>query len=330
MDVWPVVEALGIRARRVRRVAGGHGGDGNANWHVWPVAARRCVLRQYHARATVDELDYEHAVTRRLAAAGWTVPEPLGAPLQWQGRWFCLTEFVPGRARRQESPPEGRQRGADLARLQLVLRPLADSLGQRPRWRAQHEGTTVHTDIDWDTGLAALADEAPRLAAWAADAAESTAAELTRIGASALPVTLVHGDFAEWNVHYDRSRLAGVLDFGLSHLDSRPYELAIARTYRTPEVWHGYREELAHQGWPLSELEEASIEPIHHAFRIDMVAWQLDEGRRTGHFDTDMIARQLERTGFCASRKGRRSSRARARGFARSHNSPGLDRTPPP
>lgn len=38
----------------------------------------------------------------------------------------------------------------------------------------------------------------------------------------------MHGDFAEWNVHYDGDRLAGVLDFELTHLDSRPYELMSA------------------------------------------------------------------------------------------------------
>src|SRR3981081_1857681 len=51
---------------------------------------------------------------------------------------------------------------------------------------------------------------------------------LGALGAQALPVMVVHGDFAEWNVHYLRSRLAGVIDFGLTHLDSRPYELAVA------------------------------------------------------------------------------------------------------
>jgi hypothetical protein len=39
-----------------------------------------------------------------------------------------------------------------------------------------------------------------------------------------------------WNVHYRRGRLAGVIDFGLAHLDSRPWELAVARTYRAPEA----------------------------------------------------------------------------------------------
>jgi hypothetical protein len=97
-------------------------------------------------------------------------------------------------------------------------------------------------------------------------------------------------------VHYDSAGLAGVIDFGLTHVDSRPYELAIARTYRAPEAVEAYREELASSGWPLTDVEEAAIEPIHHAFRIDMVAWQLDHGGRVGVYDTAMIERQLLKT----------------------------------
>ena len=79
------------------------------------------------------------------------------------------------------------------------------------------------------------------------------------MGADDLPVMVVHGDFAEWNVHYDGDRLAGVIDFALTHVDSRPYELAIARAYRAPELVDAYRAELAACGWPLSELEESAL-----------------------------------------------------------------------
>lgn len=134
------------------------------------------------------------------------------------------------------------------------------------------------------------------LAEWAATAAADARRALIAIGADDLPTMVVHGDFHEGNVHYDRQELAGVIDFGLTHLDSRPYELAIARTYRAPEAVAAYREELARGDWPLTELEEASLEPINHAFRVDMVAWQLDHGRRVGAYDTEMVERQLLRT----------------------------------
>jgi hypothetical protein len=98
-------------------------------------------------------------------------------------------------------------------------------------------------------------------------------------------------------VHYDRGRLAGVVDFGLTHLDSRPYELAIARTYRSPEAAAAYRVELAKLGWPMTELEEAVTDPVYRAFRVDMAAWQAHEGLRSGRYDLAVIERQLERTG---------------------------------
>lgn len=107
----------------------------------------------------------------------------------------------------------------------------------------------------------------------------------------------MHGDFAEWNVHYQAGRLAGVIDFGLTHLDSRPYELAVARAHRAPHFIGGYRAELARSGWPLTEAEEAAIDPLYRAFRLDMIAWHLDHCLGTGDVDAAFVQRQLARTG---------------------------------
>jgi homoserine kinase type II len=196
-----------------------------------------------------------------------------------------------------KSSGQRRRRGRDLARLHIALRGLGERIGQRPGWQPQHAGVTVHTEIDWAACVRGLTEASPRLGSWAAAAAAQASDVLAAIGASELPVTVVHGDFAEWNVHYAEDHLAGIIDFGLTHLDSRPYELAIARTYRSPETTDAYRAELAAGGWPFSELEDAAIEPINRAFRVDMAAWQMDHGRRTGDFDLAMIERQLSRTG---------------------------------
>lgn len=53
-------------------------------------------------------------------------------------------------------------------------------------------------------------------------------------------------------------------------------------------------------GWPLSDLEVAALEPMQRAFRVDMAAWSMEAGLRSGSFDLDMIRRQLERTGTAA------------------------------
>jgi Ser/Thr protein kinase RdoA (MazF antagonist) len=269
----------------------------NASWLADTLAGNRLVLRRYHAAATERDLAYEHAVVRHLARSGWVVPAPVGEVIREAGRYYSLTRYVPGRPVARESVAQRRRRGRDLARLDLALRDLGPRLGQRDGWRAQHKGVTVHTDIDWDVCVGGLMDASPRLGSWLQRAAAQTRSALAAAGAAELDVTVVHGDFAEWNVHYDHGRLAGVVDFGLTHLDSRPYELAIARTYRSPEVAIAYRDELASRGWRLSELEEAMIEPIYHAFRVDMAAWRVREGLRAGRYDLAVIERQLARTG---------------------------------
>lgn len=269
----------------------------NGSWLVDTLDGERVVLRRYHDRSTADEVAYEHAVLRHLSTAGWVVPAPIGKVLRHEGLLFCLTRYVPGTAVRGEPPDQRRRRGRDLARLDLALQDLSEALGQRPGWRAQHSDISVHTDIEWQACLDCFSAREPRLAEWAAEAAAQARAALAEIGADALPLTVVHGDFAEWNVHYEDGELKGVVDFGLTHLDSRPYELAIARTYRSPEAIDAYAEELANRGWPLSGLEWAAIGPVNHAFRVDMVAWELHQGRRTGTYNVEMIERQLQRAG---------------------------------
>jgi Ser/Thr protein kinase RdoA (MazF antagonist) len=293
-----VLDLLGLRPYRI--VAFKDVPLGNGNWLVETAWEQRFVLRRYHAGATWEDLGYEHAVLGHLASAGWVVPVAVGEPVSWQDRWYCLTRYVPGEAVTAEDASQRRQRGRDLARLHLALRGLCERIGQRPGWRPQHTAVTVHAAEDWEERVRGLASVSPRLASWAQDAATQARDSLVAIGATNLPVMVVHGDFAEWNVHYDRGRLAGVIDFGLTHVDTRPYELAIARTYRAPQATCAYRAELAASRWPLSELEEAAIAPVYRAFRVGMAAAEMADGRITGSYDLAMIERQLSRTGTAA------------------------------
>jgi hypothetical protein len=52
----------------------------------------------------------------------------------------------------------------------------------------------------------------------------------------------------------------------------------------------------AHQ-WPLSDLEEAAIAPVYHAFRLDQVGWLLHDSPDPGHYDLAAVERHLARTG---------------------------------
>jgi homoserine kinase type II len=286
---------LGLRARRIVTLKDVPGENGS--WLIEDDDGGRVVLRRYYDGSTPEDLAYEHAVLRDLAGRGWVVPEPLGELIRHEGGWYCLTRYVPGQAVRPEPVAQRRRRGRDLARLHLALRDLGPRLGQRPGWYAQHEGVARHAGLDWAADVAWLTETSPRHGEWASAAAADAAAGLAAIGADQLPLMVVHGDFAEWNVHYQHDMLTGVIDFGLTHLDSRPYELAIARTYRAPETADAYRAELGRLGWPLTDLEEAAIQPVYRSFRLGMIAWELERGRRTGDWDPAMIERQLTRTG---------------------------------
>jgi len=290
-----VLEQLGLAYRGVAALSDAP--SGNGNWLVETASEEPVVLRRYRAPATVADLGYEHDVLRHLDAAGWTVPVPVSDLVQHDGAWYCLTRYVPGAAVRAESALQRHRRGRDLARLHLALRGLAERIGQRPGYHPQHSGITTRTGFGWDATVRALGQANPRLAAWAYSAADQVHDALNAAGAHALPLTVIHGDFAEWNVHYQHGRLSGVIDFDLTHLDSRPYELAIARTYRAPEAADSYRAELARRGWPLSDLEEAAIGPVYRAFRLGMAAWDIHHGRETGHYNEAMIERQLSMTG---------------------------------
>jgi Ser/Thr protein kinase RdoA (MazF antagonist) len=297
-EMHQVLELMGLRPRRIVELK-----DvplGNGNWLIETAGGERFVVRRYHPQTTEEDLGYEHAVLGYLAAAGWVVPAAIGQAVRWQGRWYCLTRYVPGQAVRPEDAGQRRRRGRDLARLHRAVRGVEERIGQRPGWRPQHSAVTVRAANQWDVCVRGLAAVSPRLASWADAAATQAHETLAALGTDALPVVVVHGDFAEWNVHYDNERLAGVIDFGLTHVDSRPYELAIARTYRAPEMLDAYRAELAACGWPLSELEEAAIGPVYRAFRVGMVAAEMEDGLITGNFDLAMIERQLSRTGTAA------------------------------
>lgn len=290
-----VLDVLGVRPGTVTVLKDVP--PGNGSWLVEMPGGQRAVLRRYYLGASAEDLEYEHAVLGYLAGAGWAVPYPVGGPVCQDGLWYCLTRYVPGRPVAGESPAQRRRRGRDLARLHMALRDLSERIGQRPGWRPQHSAITAQSGTDWQAGLRGLMAVSPRLGSWAQAAAGQTRGALACIGAGDLPVTVIHGDFAEWNVHYRHGRLAGVIDFGLTHVDSRPFELAVARTCRAPEAIDAYRGELARSGWPLSTLEEAAITPLYQAFRLDMAACELDHGLKTGDYDLAEIERQLSRTG---------------------------------
>ncbi|WP_328321336.1 phosphotransferase [Kribbella sp. NBC_00382] len=268
---------------------------GNGNWLGHTPTGQCLVLRRYHVLRTEADLAYESAVLHHLTAKGWTVPTPVAGPVWHDGRLWAATRFVPGKPHAAETAEQVEKRGSVLARLHADLREL--ELGQRHGFFQGCDLEAMGAFQDWDPGVVALRTERGDLADWA----EAAMAEVKQLVAgsnlSTLPQTVVHGDFAEWNLHITDDRLSGIIDFDLVHADSRSWEFVIARVHRSPGLLTGYQRTATELGIPLSEEEMAAIDPLQRVFRVNMVMAELWSGPRTGRFDVPMIERQLGRTG---------------------------------
>lgn len=136
---------------------------------------------------------------------------------------------------------------------------------------------------DWEPGLAGLRDVRPDLADWSVAAMEKAKETIAEHNVLQLPQGVVHGDFAEWNVHFtEDGEPAGVIDFDLTHQDSRVWEFTIARVYRSPELLDGYQQEATRLGILLTDEELAAIQPLQGIFRVHMVVAELWAGVQTG------------------------------------------------
>lgn len=291
-----VTEQLGLTVERFEETRANDAESvGNGNWLGWTAAGECLVIRRYHVLRTEGDLAYESAVLRHLTANGWTVPTPVAGPIRYDDRLWAATRFVPGKPHATEAAGQIEERGSILARLHADLREL--DLGQRQGFFQGCDLEAMSAFQDWDPGVVALRTERADLADWA----EAAMAEATRLVAesnlSTLPQTVVHGDFAEWNLHFTGDRLSGIIDFDLVHADSRAWEFVIARVHRSPGLLTGYQRTATELGIPLSEEELAAIDPLQRVFRVNMVMAELWAGPRTGRFDVPMIERQLARTG---------------------------------
>jgi Ser/Thr protein kinase RdoA (MazF antagonist) len=268
---------------------------GNGNWIGRTAAGERLVLRRYHVLHTEADLAYESAVLRHLTGKGWSVPTPLAGPIRYDGRLWAATRFVPGKPHAAETAGQVEERGSILARLHADLRELEP--GQRQGFFQGCDLPAMAAFQDWDSGVAALRAERPDLADWAEAAMAAARQIVAESNLLAVPQSVVHGDFAEWNLHFADGRLSGIIDFDLVHTDSRSWEFVVARVRRSPGLLTGYQRTATELGNPLTEQELAAINPLERVFRVNMVMAELWSGPRAGGFDVPMVERQLARTG---------------------------------
>ncbi|GAA1508679.1 hypothetical protein GCM10009741_01750 [Kribbella lupini] len=293
---YDVAALLGLAVEKLEEIQRTDPGDpGNGVWFLWTDAGECVVLRRYHVLRTELDLLFEAKVLAHLTNRGWEVPSTVAGPVQYDGRLWAATRFVPGQARRDETPEQRAERGAVLARLHAELRDLEIDLPQREGFFQGCDLVAMGNFQDWAPGVAALRPRRPDLA----DRADRAMAGGLKLVAERnlldLPRTIVHGDFAEWNVHFEP---LGVIDFDLAHLDSRSWEFVMARVHRSPELLTAYQQQATELGIPLSAGEIAAIEPLERIFRINMVMAELWTGRHTGVFNLEEIEKQLDRTGW--------------------------------
>ena len=82
-----------------------------------------------------------------------------------------------------------------------------------------------------------------------------------RLDLDGAATTVLHGDFAPWNLLYESERLSGILDFEATHLNYRVADFA--------NSWRGYQDEVI-EGYEtvskLSDLERELLAPAYWAW----------------------------------------------------------------
>ncbi|WP_141859304.1 aminoglycoside phosphotransferase family protein [Kribbella jejuensis] len=225
-------------------------------------------------------------------------------------RWRDAQHTAPGRVRTRGRPhggdPAGRRRVARQRQLASVdgrrRAPHPPAVSRTPDRGRPHlrdpsarppDGAREFQGSDRGVGL--LRRQRPELADRAVRAMARAKELVSEHGLLELPRTIVHGDFASWNVHFDDDgKLAGVIDFDLAHVDSRSWEFVIARVDLAPGLVDGYQRATA---YPLSGRELGAIGPLQVVLQVLMVMAGLWDGQRSGRFDEAMITRHLVAAG---------------------------------
>ncbi len=218
------------------------------------------MIVKYFDDATFPDWRYPLRVAAALRTLGWPTPEPVEEPLTGPTGAWVLFRRLPGRAAlpaEGDRPAERRARGRLLAELHADaaatgideqrggFRPPADVVTdpELDRWLRRHEAA----DPEQGRALRRCRDLA---AQW-----------FTDHPAPGAPRSVIHGDFAPWNLLFDGGRLTGVLDFEASHHTFQVADFALSWRGYQDEVLEGYDEVRA-----LSDLEWHLIQPAYRAW----------------------------------------------------------------
>jgi Ser/Thr protein kinase RdoA (MazF antagonist) len=211
---------------------------------------------KYFDSATFPDWRYPLRVAAALRAQGWPTPEPAEEPLIGAGGVWVLFHRLPGRSVRPAG--EERSRGRLLAELHAAAAATGIT-DQRGGFTGPAE---VVADPELDRRLRiherARPEEGRMLRACRDAAAEWFAGHVVDA-----PRSVIHGDFAPWNLLYDDGRLTGVVDFEASHHTFQVADFALS--------WRGYHDDVL-RGYdevrPLSDLEWQLVRPVFWAWLL--------------------------------------------------------------
>jgi aminoglycoside phosphotransferase (APT) family kinase protein len=213
------------------------------------------VLKHFDA-ATFTDFRYPLRVAAALRAQGWPTPEPVDEPLTGPGGAWVLFHRLPGR------PPErGEAEQRARGRLLAELHAAAAATGIAEQRGGFTGPAELLADPELDRGLRSYESAHPEAGGLLRRAHESASAWFAEHSTADAPRSVIHGDFAPWNLLFDGGRLTGVVDFEGTHLTFQVADFALS--------WRGYQDEVL-RGYdevrPLSDLEWHLVRPVFHAW----------------------------------------------------------------
>ena len=241
------------------------GGRVNQHWLV-ECQSSRLVVRAY-SNEGFPHIDYELEVLARLDDADWPVPSAPEEPFQLDGRIWGLFKYLPGTCRTSNDPKERRARGRLLAELHEATASLT-GMGQRRGFGLSEEVIGDPGLIDSIRKYEQRRPAEGHIMRWHVDRANDVFNRLDLDGAL---TTILHGDFAPWNLLYEGETLTGVLDFEATHFNYRVADFA--------NSWRGYQDEVI-EGYEevskLSDLEWELLVPAYWAWLFLGVKQMID------------------------------------------------------
>jgi Ser/Thr protein kinase RdoA (MazF antagonist) len=218
------------------------------------------LIVKYFDEATFPDWQYPLRVAAALRGLGWPTPEPVEEPLTGPHGTWVLFRRLPGRSVRpgaKDQPAERRARGRLLAELHSAAADTGID-DQRGGFDAPAE---VVTDPELERWLRRHEVENPEQGGVLLRCQEATALWFAEHPALDAPRSVIHGDFAPWNLLFDDGRLTGLLDFEATHHTFQVADFALSWRGYQDDVLRGYDEVRA-----LSDLEWHLVEPTYRAW----------------------------------------------------------------